>query len=284
VLPLGMGVMWIANVLRIVALLVIGHHLSPRLALDGFHANLGWLLFLLTALSLVTWLDRSPRFQRDAARTSSPHAQENATAAYLLPLMVVIFVSLITDLVALELDWLYGLRVVLGCVALFALRKQLPRATWEPAWMPVWLGIAVLTTWLMLVPSVPADPAVLAALDAAPAAQRVTWIALHLVGSVLLVPLVEELAFRGYLQRRLQSEDFVNVPLDRWAWGPTLIASLAFALLHQDFLAAFLAGIAFAYAQARRGRIADAVVAHAVANLGIAVAVLAADRWDLWLG
>jgi CAAX prenyl protease-like protein len=204
-------------------------------------------------------------------------------AGYLAPLMAVTFVALVTDLIALELDWWYGLRVVAGALVLWRLKHELPTARWAPAWPPVALGVAVFAMWLALVPVPDAAPAALAMLDAAPPTWRLTWIVMRVVGSVLLIPLVEELAFRGYLLRRLQATTFTDVPLSHWAWGPVLISSLAFGMLHQHWLPGLLTGIVFAYAQVRRGSIADAVVAHAVANALIAATVLFTDRWDLWL-
>jgi len=38
----------------------------------------------------------------------------------------------------------------------------------------------------------------------------------------------------------------------------------------------------FAVAWMRRGRLGDAILAHALANACIAVAVLGFGRWDLW--
>ena len=62
-----------------------------------------------------------------------------------------------------------------------------------------------------------------------------------------------------------------------------LVSSLAFGLLHQRWLAGVLAGMAFAIAQQRNGRLNDAVSAHALANLLIAAAVLTRERWSLWM-
>jgi membrane protease YdiL (CAAX protease family) len=47
-------------------------------------------------------------------------------------------------------------------------------------------------------------------------------------------------------------------------------------------VAGTIAGALFAFAQLRRGSIGDAVVAHAVSNALVAVAVLGFGRWDLW--
>jgi membrane protease YdiL (CAAX protease family) len=48
------------------------------------------------------------------------------------------------------------------------------------------------------------------------------------------------------------------------------------------WLAGILAGGFYAWAMLRRGRIADAVIAHATTNALLAVYVLVFQKWHLW--
>jgi CAAX prenyl protease-like protein len=110
-----------------------------------------------------------------------------------------------------------------------------------------------------------------------------TWIAFRVIGSILAAPLAEELAFRGYLIRRLQSIDFETVPTNRFTWFSLLISSALFGALHPGrWVAGALAGVLFALALYRRGNVVDAIVAHATANALIAVYVLSTGSWNLW--
>jgi len=102
------------------------------------------------------------------------------------------------------------------------------------------------------------------------------------IGSVLVVPLAEELAFRGYLIRRLTSADFESVPPGRWGWTPMLISSTVFGLLHGRWLAGTLVGVMYALALRRRGNLGDAVLAHATTNLLIAGAVVTRGDGAMW--
>ncbi|MEM7675650.1 MAG: CAAX prenyl protease-related protein, partial [Myxococcota bacterium] len=97
------------------------------------------------------------------------------------------------------------------------------------------------------------------------------WIAVRIVGAVLIVPWVEELAFRCYLLRRMVDADFVRVPFGRLYITPVIVSSLAFAALHGAFLASFAAGLLFAIAQARGRSLRHAVVAHAATNALIVI-------------
>jgi len=97
------------------------------------------------------------------------------------------------------------------------------------------------------------------------------------------VPIAEELAFRGFLLRRLVSADFESVAWRAFAWAPFLISSIAFGLLHGDrWLAGTIAGMIYALAMMRRGRIGEAAAAHAVTNALLAIYVLATGNWQLW--
>ena len=103
-----------------------------------------------------------------------------------------------------------------------------------------------------------------------------------MVGSVVLIPLAEELAFRGYLVRRLQARAFDEISLQRFTWLSFLISSFLFGLLHERWLAGTLAGTVYCVAMQQRGKIADAVVAHGTTNAAIAVYVLTTGSWSMW--
>jgi CAAX prenyl protease-like protein len=109
------------------------------------------------------------------------------------------------------------------------------------------------------------------------------WICFRLAGSVLLVPIAEELAFRGYLIRRLTSRDFETLALTPVAVFPALVSSVGFGLLHGRWLAGTIAGLAYAFSLHRRGELSDPIAAHMTTNALIAVAVLGAGAWRLWL-
>jgi CAAX prenyl protease-like protein len=108
------------------------------------------------------------------------------------------------------------------------------------------------------------------------------WILFRVLGAVITVPLAEELAFRGYLLRKLIASDFGSVPFDSFTWTSFIVSSLAFGALHQSWVAGILAGTLFALAMYRRGRLADAIAAHATANVLLAVYVLTTGSWSLW--
>ena len=104
----------------------------------------------------------------------------------------------------------------------------------------------------------------------------------RILGSVITVPIAEELAFRGYALRRLISSDFDKISPRRFTWLSFLLSSLLFGALHGRRLAGTVAGMFYALAMYRRGRVEDAIMAHATTNALIAAEVLIFGHWNLW--
>jgi CAAX prenyl protease-like protein len=116
-----------------------------------------------------------------------------------------------------------------------------------------------------------------------PTQARLTWLVFRTVAAVVTVPIAEELAFRGFLIRRLISADFESLGPREYTYVSVLISSVAFGLMHGDrWLAGTLAGLIYAIAFLRRGRIGDAVVAHTTTNALLAAWVLVGGRWYFW--
>src|SRR5262249_36463868 len=104
-----------------------------------------------------------------------------------------------------------------------------------------------------------------------------------IAAAVVTAPVAEELAFRGFLIRRVISADFESLGLRQFTYFSVLLSSTVFGFLHGDrWIAGTIAGLAYAAALLRRGRIGDAVVAHATTNALIAAWVLLSGHWRLW--
>jgi len=87
----------------------------------------------------------------------------------------------------------------------------------------------------------------------------------------------------GFLLRRLVAEDFETVTFGRCNWQALLISSMAFGALHGSrWIAGTLAGLLYGFAAIRKGKLGDAVVAHAVTNAILAAYVLIFNQWQLW--
>jgi CAAX prenyl protease-like protein len=85
------------------------------------------------------------------------------------------------------------------------------------------------------------------------------------------------------LIRRLISSNFDSIAPGAFMWLPALISSVAFGLMHGDrWIAGTAAGLLYAAALLWRGRIGDAVLAHATTNALLAAWVLFGGHWQFW--
>ena len=288
-IPAAIVLMWLLNVLRIVALILVGHFWSPDVAIGGFHSKAGWLVFCGVALATVWLTQRVSWFASESSEER--HVTTNPSAPFLLPLLAVVTTTLITGLFVVDFDYFYPLRVVVALLALAWYRddylvgfRQHLRDRPILSWHAIGLGVAVYFLWIGI--SAWTDPKPVTGppeeLELMGPPLAVAWIAARALGSVVTVPIVEELAFRGFLLRRLTGPDFTRVRYDQWHWPAVLISSLAFAAVHQQWIGGFAAGLLYAYAQKRRGLLSDAILAHAVTNALITIEVLVAGHWSLW--
>lgn len=278
-LPAGWVAIWLANVARIAALVAVGTSISPDIAAKGFHSQAGWIAFTAIALGLIALSHRlglvmtGPPVPYEKRITQAP--------ALLVPFIALLVASMISAAFSSGFDALYPLGVVATFAALWRYRRQYRAYEFAVSPVAVGIGASVFGLWMLLTgapapgpgKSLPEMPAMLAAL----------WVAARAFGSVITVPIAEELAFRGYLLRKLVAGDFEQVSPRRFTVFSFAASSILFGLMHQSVVAGTLAGAGFALAVYWRGRLWDAVVAHMTANALIAVAVLGFGRWDLWL-
>ncbi|MDQ1470465.1 MAG: hypothetical protein QOJ99_1945 [Bryobacterales bacterium] len=273
------------NAVRIAALILIGHAGAQRVAISGFHSQAGWIAFNLVALgiSVVTprigWL----RAEQQASPSQETQTERNPAVAFLLPFAVILAAGMISRATADQFEWLYALRFFAAAPVLWYYRSEYGIQNWIPDWFAVLAGISVFLLWLALDYGPHPDNGIAGGLAALPLSGRIAWISFRTLAAITTVPLAEELAFRGFLLRRIISAEFETVDFRR-VWYPALIgSSVVFGLMHGGrWIAGTLAGLMYAGAMLRRGRITDGVIAHAITNALLAIWVLTRGSWYLW--
>jgi CAAX prenyl protease-like protein len=102
--------------------------------------------------------------------------------------------------------------------------------------------------------------------------------------AVILVPVIEELFWRGWLMRWLIDRDFERVPLGCYAARAFWITALLFASEHGPYWeVGLMAGVAYNWWIIRSKRLGDCILAHAVTNALLSVYVMAAGKWEYWM-
>jgi exosortase E/protease (VPEID-CTERM system) len=286
-LPAGIGLIWVLNAVRLVLLIAIGSAGYRAIALGGFHSQAGWITFNAVGLAIVWLVQRRGYFARtDVAELEAglrSAAADDPTIPLLAPLTAGLAAAMLTGALTAGPDWLYPIRVLVAGSVLWAFRAHYRELGWSFSWTAAIIGLATFAIWIAMVPTDPTRDHVPVPAASLPPALGFLWLALKIGGYVLLTPLVEELAFRAYVTRRLVDPDVARVRLGTFTWASFVVSSLVFGAFHGSaWLPATLAGMAFALALYRRREIGDAVLAHAMTNGLVVVYVLATGHWSMW--
>lgn len=280
--PIGIVAIWICNAFRIAALVMIGTHYSADVAVRGFHSQAGWLFFNLVALGLMAAALKIPFFVRRSAAAASP-LRATPVGAYLLPLLALVVMNMVIAAFSDDFDRLYPVKVIVTAAILWRYRAEYRSLGWSWSRYAAINGVFVFVVWSILARlGGHEDSEIPLRLEQLAPLESWFWLIFRSVGSVLTVPLVEELAFRGYLLRRFVSADFDEVPYGQTPVWALLVSSLLFGLMHGWWVAGTIAGLCYACAARRRGKLGDAIMAHAITNGLIAADVLLLDDWWLW--
>ena len=111
-------------------------------------------------------------------------------------------------------------------------------------------------------------------------------VAMRFLRLVVVVPLVEEIFWRGFLMRALIDDGrrFDDTAFGTFGWRSVLVTTVLFALVHQpvDWAAAMAFGALMAWLTVRVKSLGACVLMHAVANAILGIYVMQTELWGLW--
>lgn len=285
-IPAGIVVLWLANSLRITSLILIGNAGAPGVAVGGFHSQAGWIAFNLVALAFSVATRRIAWFHHSGGVSAQEDSSaSNPAAAYLMPFLAILAAAMVSRAMSATFEWMYPLRFACAAGVLWHFRRSYKSMDWRFGWLGPLTGVIVFGLWIGLdrFSGGGDDKAIAAGLAALPAAARAAWLTFRVLAAVVTVPIAEELAFRGFLIRRLVSADFEILQPKTFTWVAILASSVAFGLMHGDrWIAGTVAGLLYAATFLKRGRMGEAVAAHATTNAMLAVWVLTGNNWRFW--
>jgi CAAX prenyl protease-like protein len=186
--------------------------------------------------------------------------------------------------------WIYGVTVVAvgGLLAIFwreygeFARQRRPTAA--EALLATAVGLGVFALWIQLdAPwmTIGAPSAVFTPLTAA---GTIDWplAAVRWVGATLVVPVMEELFWRSFLMRWIERPVFEGVDPQRVGAKAIVLSTFVFVLAHTMWLAAIVAGLAYAWLYVRSGKLWLPVIAHAATNGALGAWVVTTGNWQFW--
>jgi exosortase E/protease (VPEID-CTERM system) len=281
VVPAGLVLVFLLNAVRIAALVLIGDAGHERIAILGFHSQAGWIAFNLAAFGVAIFARQSSWLNR-GARQSTVSA-ENATAAYLMPLLAILGAGMVAHALSAGWDWLYPVRLIAAAGVLWVYKRSYRSVDWRFSWRALAVGSLVFVVWALFAHFLTTAVTEPADLSRLPTQVRAAWICCRAAAAIVTVPIAEELAYRGFLMRRLVSQRFDSIAFSNIRWPALGLSAVAFGITHGSlWLPGILAGLAYGLLAIRTGRIGESVAAHATTNALLAIDVLLFDQWQLW--
>ncbi len=186
--------------------------------------------------------------------------------------------------------WLYGLQVVLvGGLLAWAWREygelspQLRPSGGETA-LAVLVGLGLFVAWIFLDAPWMTIGQASATFKGQTAGGQLDWVmvVMRTLGAVLVVPLMEELFWRSFLMRWVDDPQFERVAPASVTGKAMVLSTFGFVLVHNQWLAAAMAGLAYAWLYKSTGKLWVAIVAHATTNAALAVWVVSTGQWQFW--
>ena len=105
---------------------------------------------------------------------------------------------------------------------------------------------------------------------------------MRILGSTFIVPPLEEVFYRSFLYRYVAKQNFLAVPLDKFLPWPFIATALVFGFAHNEWLAGILCGAAYQWLAMRKGRLGEAMTAHAITNFLLGAWVVWQHAWNFW--
>jgi len=104
----------------------------------------------------------------------------------------------------------------------------------------------------------------------------------RVAGASIVVPVMEELFWRSFIIRWIDSNNFLSVPLGTFTMRSFIITVLLFGSEHTLWLAGIMAAVIYNILLYYKKDLWLCIIAHAVTNFVLAVYVLSTHRWTFW--
>jgi CAAX prenyl protease-like protein len=217
-------------------------------------------------------------------------------AAYALPMLLFIALLALNSLLK-KIDnrfwlgsaeyWVYPLQTILcGCLVIW-FRREYEWRGFVRAGFAIAVAVVVFALWISpqaffgFAPRIDGfNPGVF------PDQPVLYWssLSLRFLRLVLVVPLIEEIFWRGFLLRYLIAEDFDRVAFGAFSWLSFAVVTLLFTLSHSmpDWPAALLTGALYNLVAYRTKSLSSCVLAHALTNLLLGLWIMRTQQWGFW--
>jgi hypothetical protein len=196
--------------------------------------------------------------------------------------------------------WFYVAKTLAGIWLIWEMRPLVAEMRWAFSWEAVVVGVGIFAAWVGISGEWATQNSlwVKLGISHAPTTPSAAWnpnaqfgegsalawlfISVRVLGSTLVVPPLEEVFYRSFLYRYIANANFLSVPLNQFLPKPFVITALVFGFAHNEWIAGILCGAAYQWLVLRKGRLGDAMIAHAITNFLLGAWVVWRGAWQFW--
>ena len=222
-------------------------------------------------------------------RFLSKHLEKSPVHARVIPFFIFVGITALQGSFGeASRFWVYGVKTFAGAWLVYEMWPYTKEVRWAFSWEAVAVGVLVVLIWVGLdpwygkmskLPDKLWNPHEEFGQNSVAA-----WsvIIIRILGSAIVVPPLEEVFYRSFLYRYIAKPDFMSMPLNRFLPVPFLAAAAMFGFAHNEWLAGILCGAAYQWLVLRKGRLGDAMTAHAITNFLLGIWVVGRGAWQFW--
>lgn len=234
-------------------------------------------------------MDAAPAEVSDATG-ATPAAVRRPWLPYVLPFALFLAFLCVESQWPDERRWLYPVKTLVVGVVLVIFRRFYDELRPTLSLPAIMVGTLAIVIWIALDPFYPGlsrltggtPPAAFEPFSLRSTAASWTYILARVAGAVLMVPVMEELFWRGFLARWLVNHDFRAVPLGTFTPFSFWATVVLFGVEHEQWLAGMICGALLNGLLYRTKSLFACVLAHATSNALLAAWVLARADWKFW--
>ena len=215
--------------------------------------------------------------------------QESAILARVLPFLIFVTLTSTQGILGPESHfWIYLLKTLLGVWMVWIIWPLVGEMRWAFSTEAIGGGILVFIVWIILdnfqYPKLtPSDDAWnLNKHFKQDSVLFWLFVTTRIIGSTLIVPLLEEVFYRSFLYRYILTKNWLFTPYNLFDIRPFIITSIIFGLTHSHWLAGVICGMIYQAIVLKTNRLGDAITAHAITNCLLGFWVITQQNWHLW--
>jgi uncharacterized protein len=219
---------------------------------------------------------------------------QNPAVPYVAPFLTFIALLAIQKSISFLGEWEYAVRVAIVAAVIFGLSRRVLDFKVRHFLPSLAIGVGVFALWIapdtlfpgwrqhwLFTNSILGEVKV--SLNDAQLSSPLLLL-FRTLSAALMVPILEELFWRGWLMRWLIKSDFEQVPLGTYETQSFWIVAALFALEHGPFWeVGLLTGIIYNAWMVRTKSLGDLIFVHGVTNLTLSVYVMVTKQWQFWM-